>query len=87
MWCPRKKDKFFLLLIPISFLLIIFVNVFTFGSNDDILSKVGEILETVSTDDLIAMVFWEENNSEDLRKKIIQEKEEGKRDQVIKNYF
>jgi hypothetical protein len=29
------------------------------------------------------MVFWEENSSQDLRRKIIREKEEGKRDQVI----
>jgi hypothetical protein len=84
------KKKIILVLLPVSFLLIVFANVFGFGSSDDPLqqqSSSEDILKTVSVsvsvDDLIAMVFWEENSSQDLRRKIILEKEEGKRDQVI----
>jgi hypothetical protein len=88
MWSSRRKEKIILVLLPVSFLLIVFANVFGFGSSDDRLlqqSSSEDILKTVlvSVDDLIAMVFWEENSSQDLRRKIIREKEEGKRDQVI----
>jgi hypothetical protein len=89
MWSSRRKEKIILVLLPVSFLLIVFANVFGFGSSDDHplqqQSSSEDILKTVSVsvDDLIAMVFWEENSSQDLRRKIIREKEEGKRDQVI----
>ena len=90
MWSSRRKEKIILVLLPVSFLLIVFANVFGFGSSDNHLqqqSSSEDIWKTVSVsvsvDDLIAMVFWEENSSQDLRRKIIREKEEGKRDQVI----
>ena len=45
----------------------------------------SDVVSKVSTDDLIAMVFWEKDNAKALCNEIVEEKRNGLRDQGIEN--
>ncbi len=44
-----------------------------------------EVLNSISTGDLIAMVFWDKDNSESMWQEINNEKQKGLRDEVLIN--
>jgi hypothetical protein len=44
-----------------------------------------EVLNSISTGDLIAMVFWDKDNSESMWQEINDEKQKGLRDEVLIN--
>ena len=72
--------------------IVILTITIVFGSNNfyvqraDKVSRMSEqnvfdSLSSISIDDLIAMVFWDKDDSENLRKVIVTEKENGLRDE------
>ena len=54
--------------------------------SEDVSNSVSEVLNSISTDDLIAMVFWDKENSESMRQEINNEKQKGLRDEVLINH-
>ena len=42
---------------------------------------IEEVVKTITVDDLIAMVFWEKDNAQHIRKEILEERRNGQRDQ------
>jgi hypothetical protein len=45
-------------------------------------NDIEDMLESVSVNDLIAMVFWDKSNSNELENEILREKREGLRDEA-----
>ena len=82
----RKQIRFFWPVIVLLIIAIAFgLNSFYFqrADNADRMSEINvlDILSSITTDDLIAMVFWDKDNSEHLWKEIIKEKRKGLRDE------
>ena len=79
----QRKKPFW----PVTILLIvaacIALNNFYFHLADESLREkpIAGILKTITVDDLIAMVFWEKDNSEHIWKEILEERRNGQRDQ------
>ena len=78
----RKKTLW-----PVTILLIVAAciafNSFYFHLADENLREksISGIVKTITVDDLIAMVFWEKDNSEHIWKEILEERRNGQRDQ------
>ena len=78
----RKKTLW-----PVTILLIVAAciafNSFYFHLADENLREksIAGIVKTITADDLIAMVFWEKDNSEHIWKEILEERRNGQRDQ------
>ncbi len=81
----RKQIRLFW---PVLALLLIFaivfgISTFYFQPEEKISAKrnILDILDSTSTEDLIAMVFWDKDDSKTLRREIVKEKREGVRDE------
>jgi len=83
----RKQSRFFWPILCLFIVAIVFcLNSFYFQRVDSYNAVSTEtntldILSSITTDDLIAMVFWDKDDSGSLWKEIVKEKRKGLRDE------
>jgi hypothetical protein len=73
MLAAKRRDKFLTVLAVAAFTTLLIFKALPNGGSEADDNLPNDILATVGVDDLIAMVFFEQDNSEILRKQILQE--------------
>jgi hypothetical protein len=73
MLAAKRRDKFLTVVAVAAFTTLLIFKALPNGGYDVDDNLPNDILATVGVDDLIAMVFFEQDNSEILRKQILQE--------------